>query len=138
MFAHLAYGAWNLVLRVIDTCCFRWHGIRPSAWQRQLVKHRFRALHGGEFKSGGTDKELAALKKAQALYPERYMYLGVGSEYSPWYGERWCHYVKVLVTDRKGTPPANKYGGGGCWGMGWDSFLETEWVKNQKRHLEKD
>jgi hypothetical protein len=131
MSAHLAYGAWYLALLIVDTCLFRWHGIRPVAWQRQFVRHRFRAPHGGEFKSFGTDKERAALKKAQALYPERHMYLGAGADYSPWYGERWCHYVKVLVTDDKGTPPVNKYGDGTGWGMEWDQFLETDWVKNQ-------
>ena len=63
------------------------------------------------------------------------MYLGLGSRYSPWYGYRWGHDVKVLVTDRKGTPPANKYGGGGCWGMKWEDLLQTEWVDKQKREL---
>lgn len=131
MYAQLAYGAWFLVLTTIDTCVFKWHGVRPVAWQRQLVRHRFNAPHGGIFVSGGTEKERAKLRRAQALYPERYMYLGAGSDYSPWYGERWGHDVKVLVTDNKGTPPADKYGGSDCWGMGWGQFLETEWVKNQ-------
>jgi len=94
------------------------------------VQHSFRAPHGGVSVPGGTAEERAELKRAQALYPDRYMYLGAGSHYSPWYGNRWCHYVKVLVTDHNGTPPADKYGGGDCWGMAWERFLETEWVKN--------
>ena len=130
MYPQVAYGAWYLMLLTIDMTCFGWHGFRPTSWQRQLVMHRFRAPHGGEFKPFGTDKERAALKKAQALYPDRYMYLGAGSDYSPWYGNRWCHYVKVLVTDEKGTPPADKYGGSNCYGMPWEHFLQTERVKN--------
>jgi hypothetical protein len=68
-------------------------------WQRQLLKHRFRAPAGGEFKSFGTEKELAELEKAQAMYPERHMYLGAGSKYSPWYGQRWGHYVATSFCD---------------------------------------
>ena len=77
MYPQVAYGAWYLMLLTIDMTCFGWHGFRPTSWQRQLVMHRFRAPHGGEFKPFGTDKERAALKKAQALYPDRYMYLSL-------------------------------------------------------------
>lgn len=131
MYAHLSYGAWFLVLRCIDAMCFSWHGVRPAAWQRQLMRHRGSAPHGGEFQSGGTEKERAELRAKQALYPDRYMYLGAGSSYSPWYGERWHHYVKVLVTDNKGTPPPNKYGGPDAYGMPFERFIETEWAKTQ-------
>ena len=131
MYAHFAYGAWYLVLFAVDVCCFRWHGRRPVVWQRQLLKHRFRAPAGGEVKSFGTEKELAELVKAQAMYPDRYMYLGAGSKYSPWSGQRWGHYVKVLVTDHRGTPPSKRYGDQNSWGMDWDRFLQTEWVHGQ-------
>ncbi len=68
MYPQLTYGAWYLVLRMIDLTCFQWHGLRPTCWQRKLVKHRFRAPHGGEFTPFGTDKERAALKKSQASF----------------------------------------------------------------------
>ena len=61
------------------------------------------------------------------------MHLGAGSDYSPWYGERWGHYVKVLVIDHKGTPPVIRFGDGNCWGMEWDQFIDTEWVQHQKQ-----
>jgi len=132
MYAQLAYGMRFLALNVIDTCCFNWHGIRPVAWQRQLMQHRLRAPHNC-FRYGGTNKEQVELKRAQALYPDRFMYLGIGSEYSPWIGSRMCHRVKVLVTDHMGTPPVNKYGDANCWGMEWGCFLETEWVKKKNQ-----
>ena len=133
MCAQLAYGGMFLLLRTaaVDLCCFSWHGLRPVGWQRQLVKHRLYAPHGGEIVPLGTDRERKALKKAQALFPDRYMYLGVGARFSPWYCCHWSHYVKVLVIDGQGTPPENKYGWGDCWGMEWDDFLQTEWVKKQ-------
>jgi hypothetical protein len=61
------------------------------------------------------------------------MYLGAGSKYSPWYGQCWGHYVKVLPTDHQGKPPSNGYGdlNSESWGMAWDRFLETDWVKYQ-------
>ena len=135
MYAQLIYGGRYLLLRTIDLCCFSWHGWRPLSWQMQLITHNFCAPHGGVYNPFGTAEERAALEKAQALYPDRHMYLGLGSRYSPWYGYQWGHDVKVLVTDRKGTPPTNKYGGSGCWGMKWKHFLQTEWVDKQKRKL---
>jgi len=130
MYAHLSYGTCYFLLQAIDMICFRWHGLRPLAWQRQLVLHRFKAPQiEGEFKPFGTDKEQEELRKAQALYPDRYMYLGVGSDYSPWRGNSWGHYVKVLVTDAKGTPPVNKYGGANAYGMPLERFLKSEWVQ---------
>ena len=134
MYAPLAYGAWFFVLQTIDIMCFRWHGLRPLAWQKQLIAHRFKAPQiDSQFRPFGTDKERAELQRAQALFPDRYMYLGAGCDYSPWQGNRWCHYVKVLVTDSKGTPPPTRYGGGGnCYGMPLERFLETEWVQQQQ------
>lgn len=75
----------------------------------------------------GTDQERAKLKAAQALYPDLYMYLGAGTDYSPWYGYRWGHSVKVLVIDETGAPPENKYGGANSYGMLFDQFKSTEW-----------
>ena len=119
MYAQLAYGAWFVVLRVTG---------------RQRLKHRLSApeWRGSEFRYGGTEKEQAELRRAQALYPSRHMYLGIGSEYSPWYGTRARHTVRVLVTDHKGTPPTRRYGDANAWGMEWGRFLETEWVTREK------
>ena len=123
MYAPLAYGAWFCLLQTIDTLFFKWHGFRPIIWQKQLVAHSFNApqVHT-DFTPFVNEKERAELQRAQALYPDRYMYLGAGADYSPYCGNRWCHYVKVLVTDHKGTPPPDKYGGPNCYGMLGDLF----------------
>ena len=129
MSLHILYGARYILLCVIDMLCFRWHGYRPLAWQKQLVHHAFTAPQGGSLVPFGTDKERQELTAAQALFPDRYMYLGVGMSYSPLEGERWLHYVKVLVKDATGAPPTNRYGGGSCYGMPFERFLETPWAK---------
>ena len=135
--AHFVYGMRYFLLRVIDQTCFAWHSYRPLAWQRQLVDHRFRAPHGGQVVPFGTDKERQMLANAQALYPDYHMYLGVGSQYSPWYGYTWSHYVKLLVKNSTGERPENKYGGsGGCYGMSFDQFQETEHARAAlKKHV---
>ena len=132
MTAQLTYAMHHLLLRTIDTTCFSWHGLRPLAWQRKLIDHRFRAPHAGQVVPFGTPDEQAMLAAAQALYPDNHMYLAVGSHYSPWYGYTWHHHVKVVVRDSTGTPPDNKYGGGGAYGMPFENFKQSEWAQHQK------
>jgi hypothetical protein len=100
------------MLMLVDTLAFAWHGARPLWWNRELVKHRF-ASPMLQYSSAPSEQDFEALRAAQRLYPDRTLYLALGSEYSPWVGTRFFHHVKVLVGDRYGSlpsHPANGYG----------------------------
>jgi len=106
------YGARYGMLMLVDTLAFAWHGHRPSWWVGEMVKHRF-ASPLITCSSVPTEQDFEALHEAQRLYPDRTLYLALGSEYSPWFGTRFFHHVKVLVGDWDGSLPSrptNRYG----------------------------
>ena len=117
----LWYGARYAMLLLTDTLLFRWHGQRPDYWVRTLVHHRFTApIH--ECHSSPSAHDLSALRAAQTLYPDRTVYLALGSRSSPWYGTRFFHKVKVLVGGADGSPPSSP---GDGYGMELARFRQT-------------
>ena len=115
------YGARYAMLLLADTLFFGWHGQRPNYWVRTLVHHRFTApMHACDGHPSAQD--LSALRAAQTLYPDRTVYLALGSQSSPWYGTRFFHVVKVLVGGADGSPPSRP---GDGYGMTLAQFRRT-------------
>ena len=127
----LAYGARYGALLLVDTLLFSWHGFRPLSWQREFLGHRFASpiVHCGNIPTG---QDFQALRVAQAMYPDRTVYLGLGSRYSPWYGKTFFHEVKVLVgSGGDGAPPKRTVDG---YGIPLEQFRRLPWGKSNK-HL---
>ena len=118
------YGLRYALLLLADNVLFAWHGYRPTAWLCQFMAHRF----ASPMRSGSSTpslQDLQALRAAQVLYPDRTIYLALGSEYSPWFGTRFFHEVKVLVRDSSSAHP------GDCYGISLARFVQTQSSRQQ-------
>ena len=117
----LWYGARYAVLLLTDTLLYSWHGQRPDSWVRTLIHHRFTApMHACA--SHPSAQDLSAWRAAQARYPDRIVYLALGSKSSPWYGTYFFHQVKVLVGSADGSPPSSP---GDGYGMELARFRQS-------------
>lgn len=123
------YGARYGMLMLVDTLAFAWHGARPLWWNRELVKHRF-ASPMFHCSSAPSEQDLEALLAAQRLYPDRFVYLALGFEYSPWVGTRFFHHVKVEVGDRDGSVPSRP---GTGYGIALEQFRRLEAGRDKGR-----
>jgi len=121
------YGARYGMLMLIDTLGFAWHGHRPSWWVGELVKHRFASPMIG-CSHVPSEQDFEALRAARRLYPDRTLYLALGSEFSPWVGTRFFHHVKVVVGDRDGSVPSSPANG---YGISLEQFRRLEFGRDR-------